>query len=345
MTMTRYVVIGTGAVGGTIAGRLARGGKDVVAVARGPHLEALQERGLHLRTPEFDDQVALHAVGGPEDLELREDDVLILATKTHQAQAALAQWSSAPVTIDGVTVSAGQALPVFTALNGVTSESIALRYFDRVFGVTVWLPAVHLEPGEVIARAVPVSGILHTSRFPAALTTEQDTALLHQVRDDFESSGLGIELPEDVMPWKYHKLLSNIGNAFQALLGGADDGKDLLQAARDEARQVLSDAGIEVTSDAEEKVQRAKSFTVAPVPGAPEQLGGSSWQSLARGTGTIETDYLNGEIAFIARQHGLHAPINAAITRLAHEAARTGAKPGDISAAELGEALGLAPAN
>jgi predicted dinucleotide-binding enzyme len=41
----RYIVIGAGAIGGTIGGRLAQAGHEVVLVARGPHLDALRARG------------------------------------------------------------------------------------------------------------------------------------------------------------------------------------------------------------------------------------------------------------------------------------------------------------
>src|SRR5919204_4089976 len=48
----RYIVIGAGAIGGTIGGRLAQAGHEVVLVARGRHLDALRASGLELATPE-----------------------------------------------------------------------------------------------------------------------------------------------------------------------------------------------------------------------------------------------------------------------------------------------------
>ena len=50
----RYIVIGAGAVGGTIGARLHQSGCDVLLVARGAHYEALRERGLRLITPDSD---------------------------------------------------------------------------------------------------------------------------------------------------------------------------------------------------------------------------------------------------------------------------------------------------
>jgi 2-dehydropantoate 2-reductase len=47
----RYIIIGAGAVGGAIGGRLFEGGREVVLVARGAHYRALAEKGLTLVTP------------------------------------------------------------------------------------------------------------------------------------------------------------------------------------------------------------------------------------------------------------------------------------------------------
>ena len=80
---------------------------------------------------------------------------------------------------------------------------------------------------------------------------------------------------------------------------------------------------------------------VHPVPGFEEVLGGSTWQSLSRGTGNVETDYLNGELVRIARQHGLTAPINARLATLTRRAARAGQQPGELRVGELAELLGL----
>lgn len=48
--MKKYLVIGTGGVGGSIAGFLALAGKDVTCIARGKHLEAIRKYGLHLKS-------------------------------------------------------------------------------------------------------------------------------------------------------------------------------------------------------------------------------------------------------------------------------------------------------
>ncbi|EDX26561.1 hypothetical protein SSAG_06252 [Streptomyces sp. Mg1] len=46
----RYIIIGAGAIGATIGGRLAESGREVVLVTRGAHAEALRADGLQLTT-------------------------------------------------------------------------------------------------------------------------------------------------------------------------------------------------------------------------------------------------------------------------------------------------------
>jgi 2-dehydropantoate 2-reductase len=342
----RYVIIGAGAIGGSIGGRLHQAGRDVVLVARGAHLEALRRDGLRLRTPDEDVRLAVPAAGGPDELELTEDDVLVFATKTQQVEPALLAWADVPVRAagdgadSGVLGTAGERLPALMALNGVASEPMALRYFTRVVGICLWLPSVHLVPGEVIVRGGPTSGMLHLGSVPAG----RDEALVAEVAADLEAANFDAPRPADVMPWKYRKLISNLGNGLQALVGSAGDTKRLAAAVDAEARSVLDAAGIEVTSDAEESAARAAAFTMHHVPGVPDDVGGSTWQSLQRGTGNVETDYLNGEVARIAHAVGIEAPYNARLATLVRQAAARGQQPGAISADELAEALGLPPA-
>src|SRR5579872_4601121 len=126
----RYIVIGAGAIGG----KLAASGHKVVLVARGAHLDALRTKGLTLATPDGTSTLDIPAVAGPAEVSLREDDVLILATKTQDAEPLLTEWAWRPMR--GGTVAGGRgaggrvaagSLPVLCAQNGVASERIALR--------------------------------------------------------------------------------------------------------------------------------------------------------------------------------------------------------------------------
>ncbi|WP_371676089.1 ketopantoate reductase family protein [Streptomyces sp. NBC_01276] len=321
----RYIIIGAGAIGATIGGRLAESGREAVLVARGAHAEALRTDGLRLTTADGARVHRLPVAAAPAELgELRPDDVLLLTVKTQDAVAALDAWGDAEVAGGGT---AAQRLPLLCAQNGVESERLALRRFARVYGVCVWLPATFLEPGVVSALCAPLTGILHLGK--AAGGTDRRIA---SVAADLEEAGFEAPVVEDVMRWKYAKLLGNLGNAIQATTGPEPDPAKaalLLRAIR-EGKAALEAAGIAHATEAEQAA--ARDGKVNQPPGV---RGGSSWQSLARGTGSVEADYLNGEIVLLGRLHGVATPVNDVLRHAANIFAREGLPPGAMSIADL----------
>lgn len=325
----RYIIIGAGAVGGTVGGRLAEAGQEVVLVARGAHHAALREGGLRLRVPEGELTYRLPVVDGPEALgTLRADDVLVLAVKTQDSEAALQAWGPAPVEGGGT---AAQVLPLVCAQNGVESQRLALRRFRHVYGVCVWLPATHVEPGVVSAAGTPLTGILHLGRHPHGT---DDTA--RRIAADLERARFEAPVVPDVARWQYAKLLSNLGNALEAVSGPvtAEEAVALYRRVRAEGEAVLRAAGIAYVSADEQAAVRGDKVTLVPLEGVPRG-GGSSWQSLSRGAGSIEADYLNGEIVLLGRIHGVPTPLNELLQRLANEFARERRAPGSLPLPEL----------
>jgi 2-dehydropantoate 2-reductase len=338
----RYVIVGAGAIGGTVGAALARLGVPTVLVARGRHAEVLKADGITLRTPDGTFNARVDAAAGPDEVRLTDRDVLVFTTKTQQLDAALRDWVDQPVHgPHGVLGTAGELLPAFTALNGVAAEDKALRYFRRVFGVCVWLPAVHLEPGEVIVRSWPVAGQFHIARWPAAVAARGDAALLAGLAEKWTAAGILVNLPADVTPWKYNKLLSNVGNAVGALCAQDPDAGRIVAAVHNEGENVLRYAGIDFVSFETSKAARAAGPTVRPVPGWDTAVSNSTWQSLSRATGDVETDFLNGEIVWIAHRHGITAPLNAGLARVARAVVRDGSGPSGYSAARLADLLGI----
>ena len=326
----RHIIIGTGAVGGVVGGLLASVGKDVVLVARGRQLAALRADGLQVTTAAGTVRVRPVVAAGPDDVDLRAGDVLVLAVKSQDTADALAAWSDRPIA-DGGT--AAERLAVVCAQNGVDNERAALRRFARVIAMCVWLPATFLEPGRVSAGGTPVPGVLTVGHAVAPPTDADD--VLAGYAQELEDAGFRAPVAADVMAWKYTKLLTNLANAVEALCGSLrdDDVRDLAARADAEGRAVLRAAGIVTLDDAVHDAARA-GFRVDRLPGQ-ERGGGSSWQSLARGTGSIESDHLNGEIVLLGRLHGVPTPVNAVLQRRARQASAAGARPGATTAAEL----------
>ena len=325
----RYIIIGAGAVGGTVGGRLAQAGHDVVLVARGAQYEALRDGGLRLTTPDGTHTHRLPTVDGPAALgELRPDDVLVLAVKTQDSDAALDAWAARPVEGGGT---AADRLPLVCAQNGVESERRALRLFRHVYGMCVWLPATFVEPGAVSAAGAPLTGILHIGRYPGGT---DETA--RRISADLEKSWFESPVVPDVMRWKYAKLLGNLANAIEAVSGllTSDEGLALYRRARAEGEAVLTAAGIAYASEQEQKESRGDKIRFEPFDGS-ERGGGSSWQSLDRGTGTIEADYLNGEMGLLGRLHGVPTPVNDTLQSVADRFARERRPAGSMRVADL----------
>jgi 2-dehydropantoate 2-reductase len=336
----RYIIVGAGAVGGTIGGRLALAGHDVVLMARGAHLEALRAHGLTLRTPEGTHAVTAPAVGGPDEVDLKPDDILLVSVKSQDSVAVLSEWAARPVAGGGT---AGQDLPVICAQNGVANERFALRRFRHVYGMCVWLPATHVAPGEVAAHGQPLSGLLWVGRYPSGTD-----GTIERIAADLAASRFLAPVSEDVMRWKYRKLLGNLGNAIEALCGhrfgldGVPDAaaRDLRDRVAAEGIAALDAAGIGYSSAEEVRAARGNNVDLGEVADFPRG-GGSSWQSLTRGTGSIEADYLNGEIVLLGREHGVPTPVNEALQRLANQAAADRLQPGAMAPREILAAAGL----
>ena len=312
----RFVIYGAGAVGGVIGARLASGGADVVLVARGAHLAALRRDGLRVESPEGVGVHALPAVGGPAEVDWRPGDVVVLAVKSTDSADALAALAAC----------APPESPVVCAQNGVSNEPAALRMFANVYGMCVMLPAEHLSPGTVVQGSAPVPGILDLGRFPHGVDATAET-----VAAALRAGGFASVPRPDVMRWKYRKLLMNLANALEALCGplGAD-ARPALDVLNAEGTAALDAAGIDYASVEEDRTRRGDLLRVALPRG-----GGSTWQSLRRGTGRVEADHLNGEIVLLGRLHGVPTPANDLIRRLVNEAAREGRPPGALTPADF----------
>jgi 2-dehydropantoate 2-reductase len=333
MASMRYVVVGAGAVGGTVGGRLYDAGRDVLLVARGAHAAVMQRDGLRLAMP--DRVLTLHPpiATSVRDVSFGSEDVVLLATKSQDTAAVLDDIATQQADV-----------PIACLQNGVANERMALERFTDVYGVVVMLPAVLLEPGRIDAQGQPFSGLLDIGRAPSGVDD-----IAKQIAADLSDSGFVSQPVPDIMRWKYAKLLRNLGNAIEALCkpeNGSDDLapdymsviSDVDKRLQDEAIACFEAAGITWTRDEEWFARRKDQVHWTPVEGR-DRAGGSSWQSLARGSGSIEADYLNGEIVALGRRHGVPTPVNSRLQRLATAAATAGARPGSMTAAELLERL------
>lgn len=318
---TKYLVYGAGAIGGTVGARLFEAGKNVTLIARGEHAAIMRQRGLRLRSTDGDVTLPVPVALTPLDVEFvtAPDVVVLLCMKSQHTQAALVDL-----------VRAGANNPhVVCMQNGVANERLALRYFRHTYGAVVNLPAMHLTPGEVVTYAEGFGGILDTGCLPTGVNE-----MCEQINEDLRDAGFSAVADEHVMRQKYAKLLLNLANVLQAGISPDQDTSHFATTLRHEALACYQAGDIDCASKAEIAERQAGVYRTGEVAGV-DRTGGSSWQSLARGAGNIETQYLNGEISLLGRLYGVPTPANDACCRLANELVRRGGKPGEFRLKEL----------
>ncbi|MGA2990221.1 MAG: 2-dehydropantoate 2-reductase [Candidatus Korobacteraceae bacterium] len=81
----KFLIAGAGAIGAYLGARMARAGLDVTLFARGPHLRAMQERGVRVESREGDFEARPKVSGNLQ--EVGPVDVVLLTVKAHSLPA------------------------------------------------------------------------------------------------------------------------------------------------------------------------------------------------------------------------------------------------------------------
>ena len=321
--MTRYIIIGAGAVGASLAAQFELQNIPYVLVGRGAQIAHIASNGLSYRRPNEARVLRLNAVDTATPPALKPDDILILTVKAQDVEAATDFWAWREVEGAGMASD----LPLVTLQNGLAAEDIALRRFSRVYAGSILVPARYTVTGEVTVDAEPNIGVITLGRYPKGLDS---TAL--EIVADLTTAGYLAEASADIRRWKAAKLQHNVGNATE-LFFGTDEART--KAATDlavEARNVLLAAGFDPAAPSERKVDLSGWQIRRSGDGPGRQ---STWQSFVRGTSS-EVDYLNGEIVRLGRLHGVATPLNAAFQQAAARLARDGGQPGSRDITEIG---------
>jgi 2-dehydropantoate 2-reductase len=207
--------------------------------------------------------------------------------------------------------------------------------FPWGYGAMVRVGAVYLKDGEVICRRDP-PGWYIISRYPTGIDV-----LAEEVAKNLREAGFFIKVTEDAMPYKWGKLMANLSNAVGAITNAREKETGFIgRAAMRELEELLDEAKIKWVSQA----QTAKDWPdiTAPLRGSMEtEAQSSTWQSLAREQGTVEAEFLNGEVVRLAARLGRQAPVNEKIMKIVLEMAENREHPGKYTPEQLGKMLGL----
>ena len=290
----RIAVMGAGAVGSHLGGRLARAGHEVTLVARPRHVEAVAARGLRLESTAegTDEHIALQAT----------DDVTAVAG----AEAVLVTVKSTATAETGrlLTSHLSPGSVVLSVQNGLGNADVLAEAIGRE-DLTVAPSVVY------VAVAMPGDGyVRHVGGGRLLLGADPTLDPLATALAD----AIVVERRPDVVAEAWGKVTANCAwNALSALTGLSYGQIH----ERPEMRPVLDDVIAECLAVAAAEgvdLPTAREDTLALVRTMPGQLS-STWQDLDAGRRT-EIDHLNGEVVRRGRAHGVATPVNQALLAL-----------------------------
>lgn len=215
----RFAMIGTGGIGGFYAAKLLAAGHDVTLVARGEHLQVLQEQGLQVRHGEQDYHFAqvdaCDAAAFFAERDSRQFDLIILAVKAQASETfarELACWYA----------QCGVAVPVISFQNGVDNEQRLAAHLgnDCVLGALLIGVGAHIVgPGRIESTG---PGRVVMGVWPNDRDTPSGSAanLLPSLTTLFIEAGFPAEKTDDIRQELWRKLIINNGvNPLSALTG------------------------------------------------------------------------------------------------------------------------------
>lgn len=208
----RFAIIGAGAIGAYVGAALARAGSDVTLVARGPHLRAMQERGVSVISARGD----FHArpVATDDCSEIGPVDCLIIALKAHQIAAMLPAMAMC-MGPNTQVIAMQNGVPWWyfqehggqlegTVLQTVDPGGLLAKAFDskRVIGCAVYCSTEILEPG-VIKH-------IEGTRFSLGHPNGEVTPELQKISAALVEGGLKAPIETDLRRDVWIKLLGNV---------------------------------------------------------------------------------------------------------------------------------------
>jgi 2-dehydropantoate 2-reductase len=137
-------IVGAGAIGGLLGAHLAQAGQEVILIARGENLKAIQAEGLTVRRGI--EEICVRPRATDDVSAVAEADVVFIAVKAH-AIAAIAPAVGASLKPDAVVIG---------TMNGLPWWYFRDRHLESV------------DPGGVIARSIPYEQVLGSVVYPAA---------------------------------------------------------------------------------------------------------------------------------------------------------------------------------
>ena len=303
-------VVGAGAIGGLLGAYLSRSGVEVILIARGPHLAAMQSRGVTVRSggaefnarPECTDDFT--AISGT--------NVVFLTLKAH----------SIPAVAESIGSSLARGACIVGVQNGIPWWYFEDRHLESV------------DPGGIIARNIPYEKVVGCIAYPAAQVVEpgviehregnrftlgepdgSKSERVQMISSMLVKAGLKAPVQTRIRNELWLKLLGNatlnplsaLTHASVADLVTSPTMRDLVRTLMEEVDAVAAALGVEVPLTIEKRMAGAA---------ASGEHKTSMLQDLEAGR-PLEVDALVGAVVELAGGAGVPVPTLDVVYRLA----------------------------
>ncbi len=296
----KIAILGAGAMGSLLGGKLSSETHGVLLIGREGHMEAVRSSGLKI---DGVTEAVSHprTCTSPEEAEDFVPDMVFITTKAYDTEEAAEEiaraWPDVPV--------------VVSMQNGIGNAGIIAGHLAKSAVITVLTThgATFLGPGRIL-HAGTGRTILGQSAGSESKGAEE------QVRSVLESAGFEAEISGDIEREVWIKAGINASiNPITALLreknGVIVRSEGLRGIVRDVCREVAETAGLcGISIDAEELLERT--ITTAEMTADNRS---SMLQDVLAGRRT-EIEQINGEIVRRASEHGRDAPVTETLYRM-----------------------------
>ncbi|RJP29502.1 MAG: ketopantoate reductase family protein [Candidatus Omnitrophota bacterium] len=316
----KIAVVGSGAIGGLVAGYLSLKGKDVVLIGRSNSVAAINSKGLFISGVRGDFKVNIPV----KDKLVSDVDLAIFCTKSQDLEQSISQ------NIDFI-----KQAQILTTQNGIRSEGIALKYADKasIISSIVMFGSTNLEPGRIVHN-FEGNWILGRPFIENDRTLIDVSLVLNEI--------FPTVISHNIRAMKFLKIFVNANNCIPAILGlsmqeafSDTDTSRISVAIWREGFDIVKRSGINLVSLPDFPLERLTGIISMPMESAAkvisgimsglskEPLYGSILQSIKRGKDT-EIDYINGEFVKLAAENKLAAPLNKRLVEMVHIVEKNG---------------------
>jgi 2-dehydropantoate 2-reductase len=289
----KIVVMATGGVGGYYGGLLAQAGQDVTFIARGAHLQAIREKGLHIKSVHGDFQI-MPAKATDNPSEVGPVDVILFVTKTHQTDEA-AKLIKPMVGRDTVIISLQNGIDAADRIGAAAGR-------EHMLGGATWLSAAIEAPGL----------IGQYSQFRRIVLGEfngRTTPRLNMLYSTLQSTGATVEVSDNILKVLWTKFVfiapvMAMGSLTRVTFGeyrSVPEARAVLTEAISEVAAVAQARGVTLDTDV---VEKTLAFIDSSAPGIKPSM-----QRDVESGKPSELESMIGVVVRMGAEHNVSTPM------------------------------------